>query len=76
MQTFMAASFPSADSHHAAHISSDNTTVALVSYNVGILNDEVKSKRVGEDWRKVAEAHVRYPEDLQEPARHSDSVSL
>ena len=37
----MAASSGSVGSHHAAQVSSDNTTVALVSYNIGINNDEI-----------------------------------
>ena len=45
----MAAASASVDSHHAAHISSDNTTVALVSYSIGILNNEVK----GQGWAKT-----------------------
>ena len=46
----MAASSHSVDSHPAAHISCDDTTVAVMSYNVGIHNEEVKSK----GWAKSA----------------------
>ena len=48
MHTSMAASSASADSHHAARTSSDNTTVALMSDNIGIQNQDVK----GEKWTK------------------------
>ena len=48
MQTSMAASSHSADSHHATHNSPDNTTVPLMSYNIGITNKDVK----GRNWAK------------------------
>ena len=63
----MAASSSTIDSHHGMDILSDTTTVALLSYNVGINNDEVKSRgwaknggkllKLKSDVRKIFENH-------------------
>ena len=76
MQTSMAASSPSADSHHAADIPSHDTTVALLSYNIGLLNKEVKRQMMGKEQRKAAEAQGRCQEDLRERNWHSDCVDF
>ena len=68
----MAASSPSVDSHHAAHISSDNTTVALVSYNVGIVNKEVK----GQGWAKTGGKRLQLKSDVQKIFKNQHGIQI
>ena len=68
----MAASSPSVDPHHAAHISSDNTTVALVSYNVGILNSEVKSK----GWAEKGEKRQKLMSDVEKIFKNEHGIQI
>ena len=68
----MAASSRSAASHHAAHISSENTTVALVSYNVGINNDEVKSK----GWAKTGGKLLKLKSDIEKIFKSHHGIQI
>ena len=68
----MAAMHPSVDSHHAAHISSDNTTVALMSYNVGITNKEVKSQ----GWAKAGGKRLKLNSDVQKIFKNQHGIQI
>ena len=56
----------SADSHHAADISSDNTTVALVSYKVAIHNvDYYITKYAAKPMEQLQNLVTQYAVDLR-----------
>ena len=66
----MAASSASVDPHHAARTSFDGTTVALVSYSVGIQSEEVKSKK----WTKTGGKLEKLRSDVQKIFRNQQGV--
>ena len=72
MQTSMHASSSSVDSHHAALISSDNTTIALMSYDVGLFNKEVQSQI----WAKTGRKRLKLKSDVQKIFKNQHGIQI
>ena len=72
MKTSMATSTPSVDSHHAADIPSDNTTVALLSYNIGITNKDVQ----GQGWAKSGGKRLRLKSDIEKIFTNQHGIQI
>ena len=68
----MAALTPSVDSHRAAHISSDNKTVAVMFYNIGILNKEDESDASA----KIEEERLQLKSDLQKSFKNEHGIGM
>ena len=71
MQTPMATANPSVDSHHAAKIACQSRTVALVSYTVGIHNNELRKK----GWAKSGK-RFKLKADIQKIFVHQKVIQI